>query len=60
MFIAVVMLFPEGLAGLDLPRAFRSSKGFFSRLAGKRSAPTGLDVPREVASAPSMTSGGTP
>ncbi|HEX4340388.1 MAG TPA: urea ABC transporter permease subunit UrtC [Polyangiaceae bacterium] len=56
MFIGVVMLFPDGLAGIDLPRLFRSVKRLFSR-STKPTAGAGIGVPPEAASAPT---GGVP
>jgi urea transport system permease protein len=58
MFIGVVMLFPDGLAGLDFPRMLRFLKAPFSRSGGKpRSVPGGIGVAPEVASAPTLPEG---
>ncbi len=54
------MLFPDGLAGLDLSRVARVVTSRLSRLRGKSQPAAPLSAPRELASEPSMTPGGAP
>ncbi len=59
LFIAVVMVFPDGLAGLDGTRAVRAALGWASQLSRRRktaAAPT--LVPPSASSRPQIDAGG--
>jgi urea transport system permease protein len=58
LFIAVVMVFPNGLAGIDLKGAMRSSLGWGSEQLRKRKAPVAVP-PTATPSAP-QAGGGHP
>ncbi len=58
LFIAVVMIFPNGLAGLEGSRALRAFAGWASGLRRRKARTTTLHVPAAATSRPQIDAGG--
>jgi urea transport system permease protein len=61
LFIAVVMIFPNGLAGVDPSRALRAISGWSWRVSRKkkRASPPPVHIPAAAASRPQIDAGGS-